>query len=200
MAKVEERDHVDRFLEEEFLEEIPNLDRTVEGIVDRIMGLSRRFKRSLEETLSEQGLSYVDWKILGALTRKKKPRSAGALAEIAELSSGAMTNRLDRLEEAGLVRRIDDPGDRRGVLVELTAKGKRAYHDSTGAEAAKEALITSALNKREKAELNTLLRRLMLEFERREERLAVAVDDSPALQVVRRELDLDAVSGIIRIR
>ena len=168
MAKVEERDHVDRFLEEEFLEEIPNLDRTVEGIVDRIMGLSRRFKRSLEETLSEQGLSYVDWKILGALTRKKKPRSAGALAEIAELSSGAMTNRLDRLEEAGLVRRIDDPGDRRGVLVELTAKGKRAYHDSTGAEAAKEALITSALNKREKAELNTLLRRLMLEFERRE--------------------------------
>ncbi len=168
MAKVEERDHVDRFLEEEFLEEIPNLDRTVEGIVDRIMGLSRRFKRSLEETLSEQGVSYVDWKILGALTRKKKPRSAGALAEIAELSSGAMTNRLDRLEEAGLVRRIDDPGDRRGVLVELTAKGKRAYHDSTGAEAAKEALITSALNKREKAELNTLLRRLMIEFERRE--------------------------------
>lgn len=168
MAKVEERDHVDRFLEEEFLEEIPNLDRTVEGIVDRIMGLSRRFKRSLEETLSEQGVSYVDWKILGALTRKKKPRSAGALAEIAELSSGAMTNRLDRLEEAGLVRRIDDPGDRRGVLVELTAKGKRAYTESAGAEAAKEALITSALNKREKAELNTLLRRLMLEFERRE--------------------------------
>lgn len=168
MAKVEDRDHVDRFLEEEFLEEIPNLDPTVEGIVDRIMGLSRRFKRSLEETLSEQGVSYVDWKILGALTRKKKPRSAGALAEIAELSSGAMTNRLDRLEEAGLVRRIDDPGDRRGVLVELTAKGKRAYTESAGAEAAKEALITSALNKREKAELNTLLRRLMLEFERRE--------------------------------
>ena len=168
MAKVEERDHVDRFLEEEFLEEIPNLDRTVEGIVDRIIGLSRRFKRSLEETLAEQGVSYVDWKILGALTRKKNPRSAGALAEIAELSSGAMTNRLDRLEKAGLVRRIDDPGDRRGVLVELTAKGKRAYTESAGAEAAKEALITSALNKREKAELNTLLRRLMLEFERRE--------------------------------
>lgn len=169
MAKTEERDHIDRFLEEDFLEEIPNLDRTVEGIVDRIMGLSKRFKHSLEETLSEQGVSYVDWKILGALTRKKKPRSAGALAQIAELSSGAMTNRLDRLEEAGLVRRIDDPGDRRGVLVELTAKGKRVYQESTGAEAAKEALITSALNKREKAELNTLLRRLMIEFERRED-------------------------------
>jgi len=168
MAKVEERDHVDDFLESEFLEDIPNLDLTVEGIVDRIMGISRRFKRSLEETLSEHWLSYADWHLLGALARKKKPRSAGKLAELSDLSSGAMTNRLDRLEEAGLVRRLRDPSDRRGVLVELTANGKRAYTESAGAEAAKEALITSALNKREKEQLNALLRRLMLEFERRE--------------------------------
>ena len=55
------------------------------------------------------------------------------------------------------------------MLVELTAKGTRAYHAAAGAEAAKEALITSALNTRERAELNTLLRRLMIEFERRED-------------------------------
>ena len=132
MAKVDERDHVDDFLESEFLEEIPNLDLTVEGIVDRIMGISRRFKRSLEETLSEHGLSHADWHLLGALARKKKPRSAGKLAEVSDLSSGAMTNRLDRLEEAGLVRRLRDPSDRRGVLVELTAKGRRAYNESAG--------------------------------------------------------------------
>ena len=167
MAKVEERDHVDRFLESEFLEEIPNLDLTVEGIVDRIMGISKRFKNGLEETLAEHGLSWADWKMLSALLRKS-PRSAGKLAEITELSSGAMTNRLDRLEEAGLVRRLPDPDDRRGVLVEVTAKGKRAYNAAAGEEAAKEALITSALTKREKGELNSLLRRLMVEFERRE--------------------------------
>lgn len=167
MAKIEERDHVDRFLESEFLEQIPNLDLTVEGIVDRIMGISRRLKNSLEETLAEHGLDWADWKVLGALVRKS-PRSAGKLTEITELSSGAMTSRLDRLEESGLVRRLADPGDRRGVLVDLTAKGKRAYHAAAGDEAAKEALVTSALNKREKAELNTLLRRLMIEFERRE--------------------------------
>ena len=167
MAKIEERDHVDRFLESEFLEQIPNLDLTVEGIVDRIMGISRRLKNSLEETLAEHGLDWADWKVLGALVRKS-PRSAGKLAEITELSSGAMTSRLDRLEESGFVRRLVDPGDRRGVLVDLTAKGRRAYHAAAGDEAAKEALITSALNKREKAELNTLLRRLMIEFERRE--------------------------------
>ena len=167
MAKAEERDHVDRFLESEFLEQIPNLDLTVEGIVDRIMGISRRLKNSLEETLAEHGLDWADWKVLGALVRKS-PRSAGKLAAITELSSGAMTSRLDRIEESGLVRRLPDPEDRRGVLVELTAKGRRAYHAAAGDEAAKEALITSALNKREKAELNTLLRRLMIEFERRE--------------------------------
>jgi DNA-binding MarR family transcriptional regulator len=168
MAKIEERDHVDRFLESEFLEQIPNLDLTVEGIVDRIMGISRRLKNSLEETLAEHGLDWADWKVLGALVRKS-PRSAGKLAEFTELSSGAMTSRLDRLEESGLVRRLADPGDRRGVLVALTANGKRAYHAAAGDEAAKEALVTSALNKREKAELNTLLRRLMIEFERRED-------------------------------
>ena len=167
MGKIEERDHVDRFLESEFLEQIPNLDLAVEGIVDRIMGISRRFKKTLEETLSEHGLGWADWQLLGALVRKS-PRSAGRLAEIVELSSGAMTNRLDRLEESGLIRRLPDPDDRRGVLLELTAKGRRAYHAAAGDEATKEALITSALNKREKEELNSLLRRLMVEFERRE--------------------------------
>jgi DNA-binding MarR family transcriptional regulator len=167
-VKVEEQDHIDRWLESEFLEEIPHLDLTVEGIVDRINGLSRRFKRSLEKTVSEHGLSYADWTILGTLSRGGPRRSAGELAEKAELSSGAMTNRLDRLEEGGLVRRVPDPNDRRGVLVELTAKGKRAWNESTGAEAAKEALIAAALSEREKEQLNALLRRLMLEFERRE--------------------------------
>ncbi len=72
-------------------------------------------------------------------------------------------------EPPGVGLLVADPEDRRGVLVELTAKGTRAYHAAAGAEAAKEALITSALNERERAELNTLLRRLMIEFERRED-------------------------------
>jgi DNA-binding MarR family transcriptional regulator len=79
-----------------------------------------------------------------------------------------MTNRLDRLEEAGLVKRLPDPKDRRGVLVELTKTGQKKWLDTTGAGAAREALIASALTAREKKELNALLRRLMLEFEQRE--------------------------------
>jgi DNA-binding MarR family transcriptional regulator len=170
--KAQVRDHVDRFLESTWLEEIPNLDIEVEGIVDRINGLARRFKRSLNETLAAYGLSYGEWDVLGALRRAGPPfrRSAGELAEISELSSGAMTSRLDKLEQSGLVKRLPDPNDRRGVLIELTKAGHKAWDEATGAEAAREALIAGALNKREKEQLNALLRRLMLQFEHDEHR------------------------------
>jgi DNA-binding MarR family transcriptional regulator len=171
VTKTKQEDHVDRWLGEAAgFWNIPNLDLEVEGIVNRINGLTRRFKRSLDETLSEHGMSHGEWGVLGALYRSGPPhqRSAGQLANQCDLSSGAMTNRLDQLEEAGFVRRLRDPNDRRGVLVELTAKGAKAWEGSTGAQAHKEALIAGALTKREREQLNGLLRRLMLEFERRE--------------------------------
>jgi DNA-binding MarR family transcriptional regulator len=170
MEKTREQDHVDRWLESTFLEDIPNLDFEVEGIIDRMNGLSRRFKRSLIETITEHGLTFEEWDVLGSLRRAGPPfrRSAGELAKRSELSSGAMTNRLDRLEKTGLVKRLADPDDRRGVLVELTKAGQKAWLDSSGAQAEREALIAAVLSDREKEQLNSLLRRLMLEFESRE--------------------------------
>jgi DNA-binding MarR family transcriptional regulator len=157
-----ERDHIDRFLDS-IREELPDLDLTVEGIVDRINGLSRRIKRMMDETLTERALTWGEWKVLGLLRRSPgHRRSPGYLAVHAELSSGAMTNRLDNLERRGLIRRLPDPNDRRGIQVELTKAGSKAYEESTAAQAAKEALIASALTDREKDELNNLLRRLML--------------------------------------
>ena len=162
-----ERDHVDRFLET-IGGELPGLDLTVEGIVDRIMGLGRRIRRMMEETLTERALTWGEYKVLGLLKQAGPPyrRSPGYLAVHAELSSGAMTNRLDGLEAAGLIRRLPDPSDRRGIQVELTAAGHAAYEDSASAQAAKESLIASALNEKEKEQLNDLLRRLMLAAER----------------------------------
>jgi DNA-binding MarR family transcriptional regulator len=172
VAKTGEQDHVDKWLATSWLQDIPNLDLEVEGIVDRMNGLSRRFKRTLNDTIAEHGLTFEEWDVLGALRRAGPPfrRSAGELAKISDLSSGAMTNRLDRLEKAGLVKRLPDPTDRRGVLIELTKTGQKKWLDTTGAGAAREALIASALSEREKKELNALLRRLMLEFEKGEDR------------------------------
>jgi DNA-binding MarR family transcriptional regulator len=170
MKQTEEHDHVDRFLEE-IGPQLPGIDLEVEGIVDRIGGLNRRLHRMLDETLAEFDLTNGEWKVLNHLSQVGSPyrRSVGQLAERAELSSGAMTNRLDRLEHAGLVRRLPDPADRRGVQVELTDAGRRAWEDSVSAQGAKEALVAAALDKQEKRQLNALLRTLMLEFERREQ-------------------------------
>jgi DNA-binding MarR family transcriptional regulator len=170
MEKTEQRDHVDTWLDNAWLEDIPNLDLEVEGIVDRMSGLSRRIRRSLNTVIAEHGLTYEEWDVLGALRQAGPPfrRSAGSLAKRTDLSSGAMTNRLDRLEKAGLVKRLPDPDDRRGVLIELTDAGEKKWVETAKVQAGYENLIGAALNKREKQELNSLLRRLMLEFERRE--------------------------------
>ncbi len=168
-AESQERDHVDRFLDEIRAELPIDLDMTVEGVVDRIQGIARRFQKLLDETVSEHGLSHAEWKVLSSLRWAGPPyrRSAGDLARIADLSTGAMTNRLDQLERAGLVQRLRDPDDRRGVLVELTDHGSSIWESALGVQAEKEALLASALSAQEREQLNELLRRLMLEFERR---------------------------------
>src|SRR5690242_2430157 len=164
-TQTQERDHVARFLET-IRERLPMLDLEVEGIVDRIGGLNRRFKRAMEETLVEFELDHGEHRILGFLNRQDQEyrRSPRNRARAMALSSGAMTNRLDRMEEAGLLRRLPDPADRRGVLVELTSEGKRLYEETVGVQARKEELIASALTVTEKKQLNALLRRLMMEF------------------------------------
>jgi DNA-binding MarR family transcriptional regulator len=169
MAKADERDHVDGLLDE-IRDELPEaIDLVVEGIVDRIYGINRRLRKVLDETLAEYGLASGDWKVLSALRWAGKPyrRSAGELATIADLSGGAMTNRLDKLEQAGFVERLRDPGDRRTVLVQLTAEGLRVHREAIGVQAEKEAVLGAALTEREKKELEALLRRLMLALEQR---------------------------------
>jgi DNA-binding MarR family transcriptional regulator len=162
-----ELDSVDRFLEE-WNEDVPELDLEVEGIVDRIYALSKRLRQSADDTFAVYGLNNGEWKVLLALRRTGTPyrRSPGWLAEHLCLSSGAMTNRLDRLEQAGLVQRLPDPKDRRALQVELTEEGHRVWKESIGAQATKEAGIASALDETEKRELTALLRKLMLSFER----------------------------------
>jgi DNA-binding MarR family transcriptional regulator len=166
----EPEDHIDRFLKR--LEALPReveIDLEVEGIVDRIGGINRRIKRGMEATLHEHGLSHPDWQVLTSLRLGKTHRSSpGALAAELELSSGAMTSRLDRLEKEGLVKRLPDPEDRRGIVVELTEKGQEAWDTAASVQGRKERFFASALSKDEQVELNALLRKLMLAFEQRE--------------------------------
>jgi DNA-binding MarR family transcriptional regulator len=159
---MKQEDHIDRFLAE--LEPIEGLDYEVEGIVDRIGGLNRRIKRGMMATLAEYGLSHGDWEVLTAL-RNFGNKTPGALATQLELSSGAMTSRLDGLEKDGLIKRTADPGDRRSVVIELTDKGRAAWDEAASAQARKEIFFASALSPAEQKRLNALLRKLMIAFE-----------------------------------
>jgi DNA-binding MarR family transcriptional regulator len=167
----EKEDHIDRFLRElAILPDEVEIDIEVEAIVDRINGIARRIRKGMEITLAEHGLTYQEWHVMSRLRFAKNNRSSpGGLAEDLELSSGAMTSRLDRLEHAGLVRRLPDPEDRRGIVVELTEKGREAWDTAATVQGRREAFFASALSKTEQRQLNKLLRKLMLALEERVE-------------------------------
>ena len=143
-----------------------DLEPVTEGIVERIQGLEKAFDRSLEETLAESGLDRRAFHMLAKLRTGGPPyrQSAGQLATRMRLSSGAMTNRLDRMETAELIRRLPDPNDRRGTLVEPTEAGHAAWDRTVGTQARREAMIASVLSTREREQLHRLLRHLMRAF------------------------------------
>ena len=145
------------------------IDENVEGVVDRVASIYKQLSRGFEETLADHGLNYGEYKLLLRLvTRTSDNRmSAGELSRSLMLSSGAMTNRLDRLEKAELVRRVPDPKDRRGVHVELTSKGRATIDAAVTEQAAKEIDNLSVLTPRELTSLNQLLRKVLTSLESR---------------------------------
>lgn len=156
-------DAVDDILEQ-WSEERPELDTTSLGVVIRVMSLYRAFVRQAAGALEPLGLELFEYDVLSALRRQGKPYSLPAtrLANATGLSSGAMTNRVDRLEERGFVRRRRDKKDRRGVVVSLTASGRRAIDKAIQLrlDAADESL--RSISSRERKELADLLRKVRL--------------------------------------
>jgi len=167
----EDHDRLDESLRV-WAREIPDLNSLTEGIVERIQILAKALDRSMEQTLTEFGLDRRSYHLLGRLRSYGPPyrRSPGQLAADMRLSSGAMTNRLDRMEAAGLIRRLPDPKDRRGTLIEPTETGNATWDRTTGTQARREATIASVLEPEEREELHRLLRRLMRAFPDKEHR------------------------------
>lgn len=166
-TKAETQDAVDRHMAE-WPAELQGVDLDVEAAVQRMQRIVKAIGRRMDETLKEFDLTHGEWGMLGHLTMSGPPyrSSPSQLSAKEGLSSGAMTNRLDRLEEAGLVRRLPDPSDRRALHVELTDKGHQLWMDALDAQASKEAATAAALSRKELKELNAILRKVLLEFER----------------------------------
>ena len=160
------KDAVDEILEQ-WSEERPELDTAGLGVVIRIMSLYREFLRQATSALEEIDLELFEYDVLSALRRQGKPFAlpATALARATGLSSGAMTNRVDKLETRGLVRRQRDAHDRRGVVVSLTARGRRKIDAAIQLrlDAADESLAD--ISPDERARLADLLRKVCLAAE-----------------------------------
>jgi DNA-binding MarR family transcriptional regulator len=111
----------------------PNLDPGPLGLVGRVLVLADQLQRSVDTALEKHSLTLGLFDILGTLRRngKKGGMTPSQLLKSVVLSSGGLTSRLDKLEAAGLIERADDPADRRGVVVTLTAKGRRVIDAAT---------------------------------------------------------------------
>jgi len=160
------QDHVDHILEQ-WAEQRPDLDVSPMGIVGRMSRLSRFLERSIAAVLAKHGLNEPQFAVLAALRRAGPPHTIypTALYTGVLVSSGAMTNRLDRLAAAGLVERVPDPGDGRSLLVALTEKGQQVINEAVAAHTANEHRLLSSLSLEERARLADVLRRLLLQFE-----------------------------------
>ena len=159
-------DHVDHLVEQWRLAR-PDLDVSPMGVIARISRLSRILERQIEEVYGAYGLNQAQFGVLAALRRAGPPfcLSPTALYNSLLISSGAMTNRLDRLTSAGLVRRLPDPSDGRSMLVALTARGRRLIDRVVTIHYENEHRLLSSLSPLERQELSTILRKLLLEFE-----------------------------------
>ena len=151
-------------LQADWSEERPDLDSEAMGVVLRIQALEKLLGDQVAERLRDFGLQWWQYDVLSALRRQGKPyrMAATELAEASMLTSGAMTNRIDRLEEEGLVRRSHDPADRRRVLVELTRKGQQRVDNATRARFEIAAAAVSGLDRKSRRQLSDLLRSLLL--------------------------------------
>jgi DNA-binding MarR family transcriptional regulator len=145
----------------------PQINPDVEGVVGRLSAINKHVSRTFDDTLAAHGLNHGEYRLLLRLTTRSDDNrmTAGELSRALLLSSGAMTNRLDRLEAAGLIERVRDPRDRRGVLIALTDKGATTIDHAVTEQAAKEIDVMSGLGAAELKQLNGLLRKVLSSLE-----------------------------------
>jgi DNA-binding MarR family transcriptional regulator len=142
----------------------PDLDSQWEAVLGRLTDAATLVMRDhMDPLFARFGLQRGEFAVLAALRRSGPPYalSPTVLYETTMISSGAMTNRIDRLEGAGLVERRPDPGDRRGKLVALTGTGMALIDRAFTAHVENEMRILAALSPEEQQTLTRLLAKLV---------------------------------------
>jgi DNA-binding MarR family transcriptional regulator len=145
----------------------PELDTSPVAVVARLGRAAAYVSAGIEARLEEFGLSRASWDVLASL-RRTRPRHRLSPTELYMAlmrSSGAMTHRLHRLERQGLIRRVPDPDDARGLLVELTRKGRVLVDRVAPLHLDNERAMLEPLSQAEQQTLAQLLRKLLVAYE-----------------------------------
>jgi len=149
---------------EQWARERPDLPALPMAVFGRLSDAAERVMRDhMNPLFAEAGLQPGEFDVLATLRRSGEPYmlSPTRLYEALLISSGGMTNRIDRLERAAMVERRPDPNDRRGKLIALTEAGKRVIDEVVGRLVANEVRLLSVLTLAEQEALNALLRKLI---------------------------------------
>lgn len=155
-------DEVDRLVEA-WGRERPDLDLSPMEVLSRVSRLSHHLDVARRTAFAEHGLEPWEFDVLAALRRAGTPYelSPGRLLRETLVTSGTMTNRVDRLVARGLVERLPDPHDRRGVLVRLTPAGERIVDAALTGLLDRERGLLTGVDADGRGRLSALLRDLL---------------------------------------
>jgi DNA-binding MarR family transcriptional regulator len=147
--------------------ERPDLDVAPLQVLSRVSRLARHLDRARRAAFAAHGLETWEFDVLSALRRQGPPYqlSPGALLRATLVTSGTMTNRIDRLADAGLVSRHRDQQDRRGVLVQLTDRGRATVDAAMSDLLSRERDLLTSLDASQQDQLADLLRVLLAPFD-----------------------------------
>jgi len=144
----------------------PDLDVSALHVLSRVSRLAYYLDVVRKEAFRTSELEGWEFDVLAALRRAREPMTAGALAAATDVTSGTMTNRLDRLEQRGLVQRMPDPHDRRAVRVELTANGQERVDQALDALLVAEASVLRSVTAEQRAAMSDGLRAVLTALSR----------------------------------
>ncbi len=159
-------DEVDRIVDA-WSRERPDLDFSPLQVLSRVGRLSRHVDRARKAAFAASDLELWEFDVLSALRRAGAPYqlSPKALLQQTLVSSGTMTNRIDRLVERKLVTRDADPSDGRGILVSMTPEGRERVDAAIRLLLVAESDLLDRLPKADQERLSALLRKLSLDFD-----------------------------------
>jgi DNA-binding MarR family transcriptional regulator len=145
----------------------PDLDVEPMQVLSRISRLARHLDIARRGAFADHGLESWEFDVLCALRRQGPPfqLTPGALLRATLVTSGTMTNRVDRLTIAGLVRRAPDPSDKRGVLVTLTDQGRGRVDAALADLLRRERVLLAGLDSGQRRHLADLMRILLAPFD-----------------------------------